>query len=143
MTRKVSVPGPETVYLVFKCCFKLTTLRKLGPLCPISHRDSKTQSTVSHYPTEIQDGNHKLWLVMCHYYIYLIFKRQSPACILNAFFLARFLTGSGCIKGTLLSAIKWLRGFPLQSWRPESGFRLPICLARDGVSAGEDGWLTH
>jgi hypothetical protein len=34
-----------------------------------------------------------------------IFKRNSPARILNAFFLARFLDGRGCIPGTLISAI--------------------------------------
>jgi hypothetical protein len=34
-----------------------------------------------------------------------IFKRNSPARILNVFFLARFLDGRGCIPGTLISAI--------------------------------------
>jgi hypothetical protein len=66
----------------------------------------------------------------------IIFKRHSPACILNTFFLSKFLTGSGCIKGTLLSAIVATGVSPLEL---VCGFRLPICLARDGVSAGEDG----
>jgi hypothetical protein len=34
-----------------------------------------------------------------------IFKRNFPARILNAFFLARFLDGRGCIPGTLISSI--------------------------------------
>jgi hypothetical protein len=51
----------------------------------------------------------------------------------NVFFLARFLTGSGCIKGTLLSAIVATGVSPTEL---ACFFRLPICLARVGVSAG-------
>jgi hypothetical protein len=43
----------------------------------------------------------------------IIFKRQSPLCILNAFFLARSLTESGCIKGTLLKEIRRNTGLSL------------------------------